>query len=81
MRYRLRAIRRKWSTDIAMTAVSRKFPASVGYDNRTTRKCKENLRVISVDPQEDLGDPRRRLFASGNKEKTVKKKNDKEERD
>lgn len=81
MKYRLRGIRRKWSTDIAMAAVSRKFPTSMGYDNRTTRKCKGNLRVISVDPQEDLGDTRRRLFGSGNEEKTVRKKNDKEERD
>lgn len=61
MRCRLYGARREWSTDTATVAVSGNCPTVVGSD-RPTSKCTGNMRVISVDSQEDLGDPRKDPF-------------------
>lgn len=61
MRCRLYGARREWSTDPAMVAVSGNCPTVVGSD-KPTRKYTGNMRVISVDSQEDLGDPRKDPF-------------------
>lgn len=74
MRCRLCGPGSKGSTDIAMAANSGTFPTAVGCDHLTISKCTGNLRLTSVDSQEDLGDPRRTSLIQGIRRKQVFKK-------